>query len=60
MKNYYNSLSREEQLKQLGQCDFLDASEFVSGTKALKEKNATREQTECVIPDLRLEREKRK
>ena len=39
MKNYYNSLSKEEQLKQLGQCDFLDASEFVLGTQALKDKN---------------------
>ena len=39
MKNYYNSLSRKEQLEQLGKCDFMNQEEFASGVKALENKN---------------------
>jgi len=35
MKNYFNTLSLRDQLTQLGKCDFMDASEFKNGTKAL-------------------------
>jgi len=35
MKNYFNTLSLRDQLIQLGKCDFMDASEFKNGTKAL-------------------------
>ncbi len=35
MKNYFNTLSLRDQLTQLGKCDFMDASEFKDGTKAL-------------------------
>jgi ketol-acid reductoisomerase len=38
MKNYYNSLSTEDQLLQLGKCDFMDSSEFVNGVYKLKNK----------------------
>ena len=38
MKNYYNSLSQEEQLTQLGKCDFLEASSFSGGVEKLKNK----------------------
>ena len=38
MENYYNSLSREEQLLQLGKCDFMASSEFVNGVEKLKNK----------------------
>ncbi|THD67694.1 ketol-acid reductoisomerase [Robertkochia marina] len=38
MSNYFNTLSRDEQLEQLGVCDFMDSSEFVNGVSALKGK----------------------
>ena len=38
MENYYNSLSREDQLLQLGKCDFMDSSEFMDGVEKLKNK----------------------
>ena len=38
MENYYNSLSPEDQLLQLGKCDFMDSSEFVNGVDKLKNK----------------------
>ncbi|MDC8003141.1 ketol-acid reductoisomerase [Aureisphaera galaxeae] len=38
MKNYFNTLSLREQLAQLGQCRFMEASEFQDGIKALENK----------------------
>ena len=38
MKNYFNTLSLRDQLTQLGKCDFMNASEFKNGTKALEGK----------------------
>lgn len=38
MKNYFNTLSLRDQLSQLGQCDFMDNSEFKNGVNALKGK----------------------
>ena len=38
MKNYFNTLSLREQLEQLGQCEFMESSEFSSGVEALKGK----------------------
>ncbi len=38
MANYFNTLSLREQLEQLGQCEFMDRSEFNSGVEALKGK----------------------
>lgn len=38
MSNYFNQLSLSEQLRQLGQCRFMDTSEFESGVGALKGK----------------------
>ncbi|MFY8273153.1 ketol-acid reductoisomerase [Pseudoalteromonas sp. SSDWG2] len=35
MANYFNSLSLREQLAQLGQCEFMDRSEFADGVSAL-------------------------
>ena len=35
MANYFNQLSLREQLDQLGQCRFMDSSEFDEGVKAL-------------------------
>ena len=35
MANYFNTLSLREQLKQLGQCRFMDSSEFSDGVEAL-------------------------
>ncbi len=35
MANYFNQLSLREQLNQLGQCRFMNASEFEDGVKAL-------------------------
>jgi ketol-acid reductoisomerase len=35
MSNYFNTLPLREQLKQLGQCRFMDASEFEDGVNAL-------------------------
>jgi len=35
MANYFNSLPLREQLNQLGVCEFMDASEFANGVKAL-------------------------
>jgi len=35
MANYFNSLPLREQLNQLGVCEFMDASEFADGVKAL-------------------------
>tara|TARA_B100000767_G_scaffold275757_2_gene315116 strand:+ start:3946 stop:5421 length:1476 start_codon:yes stop_codon:yes gene_type:complete len=35
MANYFNKLSLREQLKQLAQCRFMDASEFEGGIEAL-------------------------
>ena len=39
MSNYFNQLSLREQLHQLGQCRFMEASEFDEGITALKSKN---------------------
>ncbi|MDY7394556.1 ketol-acid reductoisomerase [Aureibaculum sp. 2210JD6-5] len=38
MTNYFNTLPLRLQLEQLGQCDFMDQSEFTEGVKALKGK----------------------
>ncbi|GAB5399082.1 MAG: ketol-acid reductoisomerase [Aureisphaera sp.] len=38
MKNYFNTLSLREQLSQLGQCRFMEASEFKDGIEALENK----------------------
>lgn len=38
MTNYFNTLPLREQLKQLGKCRFMDASEFADGVTALKGK----------------------
>ncbi|WP_446051242.1 ketol-acid reductoisomerase, partial [Zobellia laminariae] len=38
MANYFNTLSLRDQLKQLGKCRFMDASEFADGVSALKGK----------------------
>ena len=39
MSNYFNQLSLRDQLYQLAQCRFMDASEFEEGIEALKDKN---------------------
>lgn len=38
MENYFNTLSLREKLEQLGQCRFMNASEFQEGIKALENK----------------------
>lgn len=38
MANYFNTLSLREQLEQLGQCEFMDKSDFDGGVEALKGK----------------------
>ncbi|MEN8800087.1 MAG: ketol-acid reductoisomerase, partial [Flavobacteriaceae bacterium] len=38
MANYFNTLSLRDQLKQLGKCRFMEASEFAEGITALKGK----------------------
>lgn len=38
MANYFNTLSLREKLEQLGQCEFMDRSEFSDGVAALKGK----------------------
>ncbi|WP_047245564.1 ketol-acid reductoisomerase [Maribacter thermophilus] len=38
MANYFNTLSLRDKLKQLGQCRFMDPSEFSDGVTALKGK----------------------
>ena len=38
MKNYFNTLPLRLKLEQLGQCDFMDTSEFSDGVQALKGK----------------------
>jgi len=38
MSNYFNTLPLRQQLEQLGQCRFMDASEFEDGINALKGK----------------------
>src|SRR6056300_1028923 len=38
MANYFNQLSLAEKLEQLGQCRFMDQSEFDQGVDALKGK----------------------
>ena len=38
MSNYFNSLPLREQLRQLGQCRFMDSHEFTEGVEALKGK----------------------
>jgi ketol-acid reductoisomerase len=38
MANYFNTLSLREKLNQLGQCRFMDRSEFTDGCEALKGK----------------------
>ena len=38
MGNYFNTLPLRLQLEQLGQCDFMDSSEFEDGVNALKGK----------------------
>ena len=37
MSNYFNTLSLRDQLTQLGQCRFMELSEFSDGVSALKE-----------------------
>ena len=39
MSNYFNQLSLRDQLHQLGQCRFMEASEFEDGIAALEGKN---------------------
>ncbi|GLP95257.1 ketol-acid reductoisomerase [Paraferrimonas sedimenticola] len=39
MANYFNTLSLREQLAQLGQCRFMDASEFADGCNFIKDWN---------------------
>ncbi|QDF65851.1 ketol-acid reductoisomerase [Shewanella sp. SNU WT4] len=39
MTNYFNSLSLREQLAQLGQCRFMQASEFSNGCAAIRDWN---------------------
>ena len=39
MSNYFNSLSLRDQLHQMAQCRFMDASEFSDGIAALEGKN---------------------
>ena len=39
MSNYFNQLSLRDQLNQLGQCRFMEASEFENGIKSLNGKN---------------------
>ncbi|QBA64082.1 ketol-acid reductoisomerase [Muriicola soli] len=38
MTNYFNTLSLRDQLKQLGQCRFMDTTEFADGVAVLKGK----------------------
>ena len=38
MKNYFNSLSENQKLNELGKCDLLDLCEFKSGVTVLKNK----------------------
>ena len=38
MSNYFNQLSLREQLRQLGQCRFMESSEFEGGISALEGK----------------------
>jgi len=38
MKNYFNTLSLREKLDQLGQCRFMDPTEFTEGVSVLKNK----------------------
>jgi len=38
MSNYFNQLALRQQLEQLGQCRFMDASEFDEGIGALEGK----------------------
>ena len=38
MANYFNTLPLREKLHQLGQCRFMDRSEFADGIEALKGK----------------------
>ncbi|MEZ2414385.1 ketol-acid reductoisomerase [Muriicola sp. E247] len=38
MTNYFNTLSLRDKLKQLGQCRFMDTTEFTDGVSALKGK----------------------
>jgi ketol-acid reductoisomerase len=38
MANYFNTLSLREKIQQLGQCEFMDPSEFSNGVDALKGK----------------------
>jgi len=38
MSNYFNTLTLRQKLEQLGQCRFMDASEFEDGVNALKGK----------------------
>ncbi len=38
MSNYFNQLALRQQLQQLGQCRFMESSEFENGLSALKGK----------------------
>ena len=38
MSNYFNQLALRQQLDQLGQCRFMDLSEFDEGIQALEGK----------------------
>ena len=39
-QNYFNTLPLRLQLKQLGKCRFMDASEFADGVEKLRGKEA--------------------
>ncbi|MCW5518814.1 ketol-acid reductoisomerase [Aureitalea sp. L0-47] len=39
MKNYFNELSRAEQLEQLGMCELMSPSEFLNGVDAIRGKD---------------------
>ena len=49
MGNYFNQLTLAEKLDQLGQCRFMDQSEFEQGVVALKGKKIITSNTD-VIP----------
>ncbi len=41
MQNYFNTLNKEDQLTQLGTCEFMDHSEFKDGINVLKNSKIT-------------------
>ena len=38
MKNYFNTLSPDQKIAQLGKCDFLNPEEFIKGASVLLDK----------------------